>query len=387
MTDLEISDTETRARLQGLDDPVAFAVTPDVVTAARARGGHLRRRRRTRRALAAVPVVALLVVVGAAAWVAHRASQVHRVDVATGVLAPVEGGHPFNVLVVGTDGPRGQAGVRTDTIMVVRVDQAAGQVRILSIPRDVVFGGDGPKIDTILSQGGASALIRTIQDQLHLPIAHFVEIDPAGLSALVDQVGGVQIGVPLEVQDSATGLDLPPGCHTLDGAATLALVRSRLLRVQDATGHWTYLESGDLQREADQQALLRIIGRKLVTMPLNPSSLSTLLDVFADHTTVDDQLSMAELTALATWGAGLTPDDLSTQTLPVTPYVQSSGVDALHPVDADPTDPGLPTASGAVAAFLAPAPSTGSPPATEGVDGSTTTTAPAGTTTVFNPCG
>ncbi len=85
---------------------------------------------------------------GAAGWVGYRADQVHRVGVATGVLTPVEGGKPFDILVVGTDGPRGQAGVRTDTIMVVRVDPAADQVRILSIPRDLVFDGTGPKIDS-----------------------------------------------------------------------------------------------------------------------------------------------------------------------------------------------------------------------------------------------
>ncbi len=387
MTDTELSEREARARLQRLDDPVDFVVTPDLLTAARARGGHLRRRRRTRRALIAVPLVALVVVASAAGWVAHRADQVHRVDVAAGVLAPVEGGRPFNVLVVGTDGPRGQAGVYTDTIMVVRVDQAADQIRVLSIPRDLVFDATDPKMDALLSQGGPSALIGTIQQRLGIPINHFVEIDPTGLAALVDTLGGVSVDVNAPVQDAETGLNLAPGCHTLDGEAALALARSRHLRVQGPDGQWTDLAGADLQREADQQALLAIIGHRLLTLSPSPTSLSTWLEVFADHTTIDTQLSLAELTSLATWGAGLSPSDLTTRTLPVNPFVRVNGEDVLRPTAVDPTDPGLPTASGAVAAFLAPATTTDTVAGTAGVNGATTTTAPVGTTTVFSPCG
>jgi polyisoprenyl-teichoic acid--peptidoglycan teichoic acid transferase len=390
MSDTELSESEARARLQRLDDPVDFVVTSDLVTAARARGGHLRRRRRTRRALIAIPLVALVVVAGAAVWVAHRADQVHRVDVATGVLAPVEGGQPFDVLVVGTDGPRGQAGVHTDTIMVVRVDQAADQVRILSIPRDLVFDGTGPKLDTLLSQGGASALIRAVEQHLGIPIAHFVEIDPTGLAALVDQVGGVSVDVNTRVQDAQTGLDLAPGCHTLDGQAALALARSRRLRVQDPDGQWTDLAGADLQREADQQALVAIIGHRLLTLSPNPTSLPTWLDVFADHTTVDTQLSLAELTSLASWASGLSANDLSTATLPVTPLVRADGDDALIPQPAvEMPVSSLPFTGAArgVTAFLAPPASDRSGGGPPGVGGSTTTTASPGASTVFIPCG
>ena len=354
MSDLDLLDD--------LDDPVPFSVTPDLVAAARARGAQIRRRRRVRRAAAAVPLVALALVAGGAAYVAHRADQVHRVEVGSGVLTPVEGDHPFNLLVVGTDGPRGRSGVRTDSIVVVRVDQAAHRVSLLSVPRDLVTTPAGPRIDTLLGQHGPQALIEEVEGDLHIPIAHYVEIDPDGLAALVDQVGGIQVDAATLTVDAGSGLVLQPGCNTLDGQATVALVRSR--RAQSQVGppgaqSWAYSGTGDLGRVADQQVVARILAARLVTMPLDPASLTTLLGVFADHTTVDAELSLGALTDLARWGQGLSAADLTTGTLPVTPYVQATGADVLL------TSPDAPAAVSAFLDGTTPAPGPRSGPGSE----------------------
>jgi polyisoprenyl-teichoic acid--peptidoglycan teichoic acid transferase len=316
--------------LDRLDDPEPFAVTPALVESARARGGQLRRRHRVRLAAVALPVILLVAALGAALYVDHRAGEVHRVTVADGELTPVEDGRPMNILVVGTDGPRGQAGVRTDTIMVVHVDQAGGRVNVVSIPRDLVWDGSGQRIDTVLGQGGASALIEQIERHLGIPIAHFVEIDEPGLAALIDQVGGIRVDSATELRDPHVGLDLPAGCSTLDGASTVALARSRHLEKHDeATGTWLADPSSDLGREARQQALVGIVARTLLTMPVDSSSFSTLLDVFADHTTIDTSFSRSEMLDLARWGHGLNPDDLITVTPPVEPFVTPQGADVL----------------------------------------------------------
>ena len=316
--------------LDRLDDPVPFAVTPVLLDSAKGRGRRIRRRRQAGLVAVALPVVLLLGALGAAAYVDHRSDEVHRVTVADGELTPVEDGRPFNILVVGTDGPRGQADVRTDTIMVVHVDQTAGRVNVVSIPRDLVWDGSGQKIDTVLGQGGASALIAQLEQHLGIPIAHFVEIDEPGLAALIDQVGGIRVDSATELRDPHVGLDLPAGCSTLDGASTVALARSRNLeKHDDATGTWLADPTSDLGREARQQALVGIIGRKLLTMPVDSSSFSTLLDVFADHTTIDTGFGRSELLDLARWGHGLNPDDLITVTPPVAPIVNSEGADVL----------------------------------------------------------
>jgi LCP family protein required for cell wall assembly len=313
-----------------LDDPEPFAVTAALVDSAKARARQLRRRHRARLVAVALPVVLLVAALGAALYIDHRAGEVHRVTIAAGELTPVEGGRPFNILVVGTDGPRGQAGVRTDTIMVVHVDQAANRVNVMSIPRDLVWDTTGPRVDTVLGQQGASALVAQLEQHLGISIAHYVEIDEPGLAALIDQVGGIRVHSATELRDPHVGLVLPAGCSTLDGASTVALARSRdIEKRDDATGTWLADTTSDLGREARQQALLDIVGRKLLTMPVDSSSFSTLLDVFADHTTIDAGFGRSELLDLAEWGHGLSPDDLITVTPPVEPFVTTEGADVL----------------------------------------------------------
>jgi polyisoprenyl-teichoic acid--peptidoglycan teichoic acid transferase len=255
---------------------------------------------------------------------------VHRVNVATGVLTPVEGGQPFNIMLVGTDGPRGQADVRTDTIMVVHVDQSADRVNLISLPRDLVWDSSGPRLDTVLAADGAQALIQQFEQHLGITIAHFVEIDEPGLAALIDQVGGIRVDVPSEVRDPHTGLELAAGCSTLDGTSAVALVRSRDLEELDGTtGTWLVDPTSDLGRVARQQTLVGIIGRKLLTMPVDSSSFSTLLDVFADHTTVDAGFGRSEMVDLARWGHDLNPSALITVTPPVDAVTTTTGGDVL----------------------------------------------------------
>ncbi len=322
--------TDLHDDLDRLDDPVPFTVTPALVDSAKARGRTMRRRRRAGLVAIALPVLLVLTVLGAALYVDHRTNEVHRVSVAAGLLTQVEGGQPFNVLVVGTDGPRSQAGVRTDTMMVVHVDQTANRVNVMSIPRDLVWDVSGTRINAVLGQQGASALIAQLEQHLGISISHFVEIDEPGLAALIDQVGGIRVSSPTELRDPHVGLDVPAGCSTLDGTETVALARSRMLeKHDDATGTWLADTTSDLGREIRQQVLVAIIGRKLLTMPVDSSSFSTLLDVFADHTTIDAGFGRAELLDLARWGHGLNPDDLITVTPPVAPIVTSEGADVL----------------------------------------------------------
>jgi LCP family protein required for cell wall assembly len=329
MNDLYDS-TDGASPLRPFDDPDGFALSPDLLVGAKARGRHLRRRRRAVAATAAVPALAVLALGGAAAYVDHRTNEVKRVDIRGGVLDQPAAGQPFNILVVGTDGPRDQADVRTDTIMVVHVDEAANHVSVMSIPRDLVWTTDDPRIDTVLGTQGPQALIEQVEAHLGIPIAHYVAIDEPGLATLIDQVGGVKVDLDAPVRDLRVGLSLPAGCSTLDGATTVELVRSRYLEKYDsAYGTWITDPTSDLGREVRQQVLLELIGRKLLTMPVDSSSFTTLLDVFADHTTVDTGFSRSDMIALARWGDGLTPDDVSTSTPPVVAEVLPSGADVL----------------------------------------------------------
>jgi len=327
--------------LDQLDDPIPYTLPDDMLAGARSRGTHLRRRRRAGRLLVAVPILVVLVLGAGAAWVDHRTNQVDRVEIAAGVLSPVVAGEPYNVLVVGVDAPPldGQPpvdGQRSDTQMVVRVDPTAGTVSVLALPRDLVLPGDTERLNTKIGEGGPDALISAIHRGLGIPIAHYVAIDFHGFVRLVDAAGGVSVQSPVAIRDDLTGLQLTEGCQHLDGASTLALVRSRHLEYL-SQGRWNADQSGDLGRMRTEQVVVPLVLSQLQHRGSDPTTFEQLLTVFADNTTVDTGFSRGALAELAHWGQGIDPGQIDVQTLPVIPFTAPNGAAVLRPAENAPT--------------------------------------------------
>jgi LCP family protein required for cell wall assembly len=310
-----------------LDDPHPYA--PDPAVRVRVQATARSRRRRRRGLVAGSALVALLAVVTAPIlYLRQQAGQLEHVEV--GGLVPVapDTGPPttvaseappaattpstappalaaaINVLVVGVDQrPPGDevSGSRTDTIAVVRIDPYGPALTVLSIPRDLWVPIDGGKQNRINSALGVSreALVDTVSAVLDVPINHYMEIDFAGFSRLVDLAGGVEMQFDTPVRDRNTGLDVPePGCVRLDGAQALAYVRSRHFQTYDATGTWTEDPTSDLGRIARQQDFgVRAIQQVLASSYSNLDQLRILTDVL-DDVTVDEGLDLDGLRAI-----------------------------------------------------------------------------------------
>jgi LCP family protein required for cell wall assembly len=207
---------------------------------------------------------------------------------------------------------------RADTIMVLRIDPAAGQLSVLSLPRDLwlpIDGGPSQRINTALGDG-PDALVRTVQDALGIQLDHYVQVDFDGFRRVVDAVGGVTVPFDTPVRDRVTGLRIDqPGCRQLDGDQALAFVRSRHLQAL-IDGRWLSDPRGDLGRiERQQQFLLSALAHAAEAR--NPLTVAELLDAAADHVSIDDGLSSGDLVALgrrvASVGAGVRPVVLPTE--------------------------------------------------------------------------
>jgi LCP family protein required for cell wall assembly len=324
--------------LDQLDDPIPFTVTPELVDAVRARGARLRRRRRTGLVAGAVPVLLVLALIAGAAYVDHRSDQVTRLDIAAGVLATPAAGEPYNILLVGTDGPPLDAsdggGPRGDTQMIVHIDRSAGTVRVLSLPRDLVpptATSGTERLNNAIAQGGPEALVQAVHDRLGLEIAHYVEIDFTGFERLVNLTGPVRVQSSTPIRDANTGLLLDTTCQHLDGEQALGLVRARHVEYLDADGHWQIDPTGDLGRTQRQQVVLSILFGQVTHLTDDLGTLDGLLDVFADNTTIDAGFSRAAILDLARWGRGLDPAAIAMTTLPTEPIVLPDGAAVLRP--------------------------------------------------------
>jgi LCP family protein required for cell wall assembly len=230
-------------------------------------------------------------------------------------------GNAQNFLLIGTDARReactaadspfaGGIGDVTselsDTIIVVRVDPAAGQAAILSFPRDlwVTVAGTGrkAKINSAYEPDNPSRLVQTIEEDFGLFIDHTVQVSLCAFKSLVDAVGGVNVPFAYPTRDEETGLDIPnPGCVTLDGDTALAYVRSRAHYFYYVAGKgWVNDGSSDYGRISRQQDFIQRALQKAVDKGArNLSVARDLLDVALANVVVDQNLTINDLLRLA----------------------------------------------------------------------------------------
>jgi polyisoprenyl-teichoic acid--peptidoglycan teichoic acid transferase len=107
---------------------------------------------------------------------------------------------PLNVLVLGVDTrPDSQEmGSRTDTIMLVQVVPKSGDVKLLSVPRDLfveVEPGEKDRINAAYNYGGIEETIDTLENYSDVLIDHYAVVDFEGFEKIIDAMGGVRVDV------------------------------------------------------------------------------------------------------------------------------------------------------------------------------------------------
>lgn len=186
-------------------------------------------------------------------------------------------GTPYYVLVLGSDAREGDTVSRTDTMILARIDPLAGKVTMVSIPRDlkVELPGQGTqKINAAYAFGGASGAVEAVSREFGVTVSHVALVKFDGVSTLVDAIGGVDVDVPVAVNDpNYTGLVMDAGVQHMDGQTALLFSRAR---------HGFAL--GDFQRQADQQVLIQAVVKKMLS---SPSALGSALQVMGDVLSTD----------------------------------------------------------------------------------------------------
>jgi polyisoprenyl-teichoic acid--peptidoglycan teichoic acid transferase len=109
-------------------------------------------------------------------------------------------GGPLNVLVLGVDTRPDdeQMGSRTDTIMLVHVVPKTGDVKLLSVPRDLyveVEPGEKDRINAAYNYGGIDETINAVENYSGVPVDHYATIDFEGFEKVIDAMGGVRVDV------------------------------------------------------------------------------------------------------------------------------------------------------------------------------------------------
>jgi LCP family protein required for cell wall assembly len=295
----------------------------------------------------AVAVVVLLAAGTLTAYLKYRAvyDSITRITVNPGELGhrpPQYSTTSENVLVYGVDSRKGldkhqqfilhtgsDQTDNTDTIMLVHISPGRHLVTVLSIPRDTMvpmylcLRGPGypgqlanpnaeVQINSLLAIGGPGCLWETVEQQTGIRIDHIIGIGMLGFVKVVNDLGGVNVCVPFNVNDPVSGLTLPAGEQHINGVQALAFWRTR-----EAIGNGT-----DLQRVQRDQFLSAQVVKGVLSSGLlsNPFRLVTIVSDAAASLTTDNGMTVSDLVSIGESLRNLSSKNVQFITAPNQPW-------------------------------------------------------------------
>jgi len=315
----------------------------------------MRRRPRSgkRHVLRWVAVGAVVIVAAGTlgAYLKYRAiyDSITRVTVpstALGHRPPVYSTDSQNILVYGDDSragltPHQQYVLRTghdqsnntDTIMLVHISPGRHRLTVISIPRDTMVPvyecNSGPgytgqqanpagavQINSLLQIGGPTCLWKTVEQMTGVRIDHFIGIGMLGFVKVVDDLGGVNVCVPFNVNDPVSGLNLKSGEQHITGVQALAFWRTR-----EDLG-----DGSDLQRiQRDQFMSVQVVKGVLHSGLLsNPIRLLRIVSDAAASMTTDAGMTVSDLVSIGRSFRDLSGQNVQFITMPNEKWTQNA---------------------------------------------------------------
>ncbi|MGM0123825.1 hypothetical protein IGI37_001199 [Enterococcus sp. AZ194] len=187
---------------------------------------------------------------------------------------------PFSVLLLGidTDEARGsQTEGRSDSIMVATINPQKKQTTLVSIPRDtfteLVGNGTSDKLNHAYAYGGVAMAMSSVENLLDIPIDHYALVNMDGMTALIDEVGGIDIDNHLAFDYEGASFTL--GKNHLDGWQSVKYSR---MRYEDP--------EGDYGRQRRQRIVLEALFHKLASVD-SISNYKDILDVLGNNAKTD----------------------------------------------------------------------------------------------------
>ncbi|MFJ6833363.1 LCP family protein [Streptomyces sp. NPDC091209] len=283
----------------------------------------------------------VLVAVSAAAYayLKHLEGNVQTTDVGSSGKSGFSKDEAFNLLIIGTDkrtgagntgyGDKGSVG-HADTNILLHVSKDRTNATAMSIPRDLIVdipdckskqpdgtekiipGTDNVRFNTSLGQDGRNpgCTMDTVKAVTGITVDHFMMADFNAVKTLTSAVGGVEVCLAKNVDDSNSHLKLSAGKHVIEGEQALAFVRTR----------HSFGNAGDLDRIKVQQQFIGSLMRKMSSSDTltNPAKLITLAEAATKALTVDTGIgSVSTLKDMALELKKVPPKNITFTTVPV----------------------------------------------------------------------
>lgn len=175
----------------------------------------------------------------------------------------------MQILLIGEDAQRDvHMGGRADSIMVCSINEQTGQIKLISIARDLWVEMDrfADRINAAYRYGGEELLLKAVNQTLQMDISNYITINFYGFCDVVDSIGGVEVELEPkeayainkktnELYGNTEVVPIPVGATSavLSGAQALGYARVREL-------------DSDFKRTGRQRKVLMGILNKVLTL-------------------------------------------------------------------------------------------------------------------------
>ena len=271
------------------------------------RGGH--------RILATIFCVMLVLVLGVAAYAGVMMNRLNRPGVDTSQYVEQPAAAPAwdviskdgvtNILLSGADTGDDGNSHRSDTTMLVSIDNETKKLRLVSFLRDLYLEiptVGKTKLNAAYAHGGPALTMQTIENNFRVNIDKYVSVNFDNFEAIIDKMGGIDIDMSAEVAEEENrnmGSNLHEGVNHLDGRLALYYAR---IRATDS----------DFGRTGRQRQVVEAMISRM--KELNPVEFSKLMYDYLPF--VETNLSDGDLLALAAMAPAIMNYEMETMAVP-----------------------------------------------------------------------
>lgn len=230
-----------------------------------------------------------------------------------------------NIVLLGSDQRPGDAGFRTDTMLLLTLNPKGETASLTSFPRDLfvyIPGWTMQRINTAHARGGFETMAMTFEYNFGVRPDHFVMINFFSFMEVIDSLGGIEVNVAAPLSDNRDGMgwfSLPAGVQHMDGDTALWYVRSRYT-------------TSDFDRTRRQQEVLRGVFSKLLSLN-GVARAPDLFKIYINNVTTD--LEFGDVAPLVPLAAKLSDTSRIQQYYigsgEVYPYITPTGAQVLLP--------------------------------------------------------
>lgn len=217
--------------------------------------------------------------------------------------------HFFTILLGGLDDENGGS----DTNLLVALDAENKTINVASLPRDTLLdvSWSVKKLNNAYHHGGFSQTMSEVSRLLGIPVDYYVTVDLRAFVELVDEIGGVDFDIPVDMDYDDPYQDIQihfeKGPRHLTGEEALQVVRWR------QNNYGTGYSTADIGRIDTQQAFLTAMAQQTLQLS-NWDKIPGMAEIFQKW--VDTDLKLSYLIWIGEQALNIGSEGLTFHTLP-----------------------------------------------------------------------